>query len=1042
MLPAILTDGLGMPLKLLLQDGTQLGNISTELCLRLACVHTGRLPAFLFSQVLQYEQTRGPNIYASPIIFPSVFLPNDLTIHIPVLAEYLHPDEGTQEYLIVPENELNELLRERIIVIDEDDCLSYITLSPSWHCMIRQRCGNAALLDAAWRVTALLGRKLPDPYSHPLQVNLAANCKEVLDTTILPILSASGPPKDMFDESSDASLCCLARLSFYSLLCNILPLEIHFDSPSHPFTGFCQFIKQISSLLECGTDLSKNNQNIPRELIQLMTQMNPKLEEIAVFCLSAAWPNFDSTSHALLQEQVHMWTPKSSSWHISETLRVMIDEALWDDPSIIGKGYSAGFAASVASLLKALDKPVGAAWLLETALEGSVELFSTPLAAELVKCLHAIGDDAKAIEIGEKTLEKLVEVPGVLPAEPFVRIALADVHMGIGNYTRAMELLKPILCIRKVSVRLKMLASLRLNKAKRRTEDELDMSILGPKSSLKYVFQHLDTASRPLKLVCLSELLATLNELCTYNAPQVRAATLPNLAWRRLSDDRDRSLRSDWRLEILGSILQVQDRNDSNIELSIGHPCFPAIVARFYKRIETDKLGGLRGKNLNTKTEFLPRIRITEYFNHEDFLNGILELVSLEHGNPIRIVIKERYAMATCILLLLRRWDLLLLFTSREDLQDRHLPLLTRPTYTPFDDLEFWKQFYEIQWRFCVRPLARGEETMMPPEYIVPIHHDRYLGADTCAVIEKATVHRDYIERGSLVCVLKTFTSSHAKDSYAAELRLFRRILRRKKYPEYIIGFLGSVQSGNTFALLLEYVNKGDLESYMRQVSSPTSEIGIESLWLGILQLGRASEYLRTICHDEQDTEISILVSQQSDRLLFKFANFGVIDFNTRNSKVEDILNWNKPSSLIYRPPEIFSAGTLAINAKDMLNQSADVWSLGCVYSEIAIWSAFGYPKLEHYRCAREREDIPEFVCRGSFHDGYESLLSVAAFHAEASEDSTFNAPKLVIPLIRNMLLPRASRPSLRRVVAESSEIERQLLKVTNRRRTPQRLPT
>lgn len=44
--------------------------------------------------------------------------------------------------------------------------------------------------------------------------------------------------------------------------------------------------------------------------------------------------------------------------------------------------------------------------------------------------------------------------------------------------------------------------------------------------------------------------------------------------------------------------------------------------------------------------------------------------------------------------------------------------------------------------------------------------------------------------------------------------------------------------------------------------------------------------------------------------------------------------------------------------------QLADVWSLGCVYSEALVWSVYGYPELERYRLKRLLEASKIWISR------------------------------------------------------------------------------
>ena len=62
-----------------------------------------------------------------------------------------------------------------------------------------------------------------------------------------------------------------------------------------------------------------------------------------------------------------------------------------------------------------------------------------------------------------------------------------------------------------------------------------------------------------------------------------------------------------------------------------------------------------------------------------------------------------------------------------------------------------------------------------------------------------------------------------------------------------------------------------------------------------------------------------------------------------------------------------------------------DVWSLGCVLSETAVWLVNGFEALEEYRIQRKQatDRIPGFQDGDCFHDGSRVLATVVEAHAE-----------------------------------------------------------
>jgi hypothetical protein len=65
--------------------------------------------------------------------------------------------------------------------------------------------------------------------------------------------------------------------------------------------------------------------------------------------------------------------------------------------------------------------------------------------------------------------------------------------------------------------------------------------------------------------------------------------------------------------------------------------------------------------------------------------------------------------------------------------------------------------------------------------------------------------------------------------------------------------------------------------------------------------------------------------------------------------------------------------------------QAADIWSLGCIYSEAAVWIADGYNGVVEYRRQRIAEigKMPDFKGRDCFHDGERVLKAVLDAHKD-----------------------------------------------------------
>ena len=72
------------------------------------------------------------------------------------------------------------------------------------------------------------------------------------------------------------------------------------------------------------------------------------------------------------------------------------------------------------------------------------------------------------------------------------------------------------------------------------------------------------------------------------------------------------------------------------------------------------------------------------------------------------------------------------------------------------------------------------------------------------------------------------------------------------------------------------------------------------------------------------------------------------------------------------------------------VRQNVDVWSVGCVFSEAAVWSRFGWNHLLEYRCQRQEEIKKRLGLDGErwFHDEYNVLQTVHDIHEHIARSS------------------------------------------------------
>lgn len=81
--------------------------------------------------------------------------------------------------------------------------------------------------------------------------------------------------------------------------------------------------------------------------------------------------------------------------------------------------------------------------------------------------------------------------------------------------------------------------------------------------------------------------------------------------------------------------------------------------------------------------------------------------------------------------------------------------------------------------------------------------------------------------------VLKTFRSRDAEINYNNERAAFSLLRGSKPHP-HIVCYYGSFRHSDTFNIILEYADRGDLEQYLQNTNPPSNAADIVNLWEGM----------------------------------------------------------------------------------------------------------------------------------------------------------------------------------------------------------------
>lgn len=236
-----------------------------------------------------------------------------------------------------------------------------------------------------------------------------------------------------------------------------------------------------------------------------------------------------------------------------------------------------------------------------------------------------------------------------------------------------------------------------------------------------------------------------------------------------------------------------------------------------------------------------------------------------------------------------------------------------------------------------------------------------------------------------------------------------------------IIGFQGSFVHDETYTLVLEDPDCGTLDDFMNQNIPPLTGDDITRLWEELLKLHEALHSVHNISAPfaseiKQHTLLRGWHQSLSPFTVMAKRGPSDADYDLRFRLLDIGLLSEDRLSMLYQAPECFRT-----EADEVNYQMADIWSLGCILSEFAVWTSLGLSGLKDYRAAREREcQEIEFAIPGAFHNGRDLLSSVRAWHDHAItsklHDDRVTEP-ILHQLVEEMLCEDGdARPSARQL--------------------------
>ncbi|KAF2793632.1 kinase-like protein [Melanomma pulvis-pyrius CBS 109.77] len=406
--------------------------------------------------------------------------------------------------------------------------------------------------------------------------------------------------------------------------------------------------------------------------------------------------------------------------------------------------------------------------------------------------------------------------------------------------------------------------------------------------------------------------------------------------------------------------------------------------------------------------------------------------------------VQNGYLTVFSILFFIGKGVYITYFIPHERYADEHLPF-ERTDHWPPECQEFFQQFFEAQWKFCPQPLRklRLNDSRFPQEAIVPIIKCELLKDGFYSNTYKVDIHPEYDLLTDAASgdsdgpttntyVLKTCRERDASNHHR-EVEAYRSLMNQHDVSHLIARFHGSWIQNQTYHMLLEYVSGGTLSDFEKRTKAPSTNEDIVKFWENLVELvkpvsrihrlprsDQENKYLQGIHHDIKPANILVTEPAGPSKfdVTFKLADLGLTDFVEMAKTGEELNRRDAHGTQMYSAPECYRDDAFTEKSIIQAEPSKDIWSLGCVFSEAAVWSVLDSDGLEDYRILRTARTslVPELkdtAYSGCFHDTTKVLDAVTTMHGRVSEERRQNDHIVsnMIMIIDEMLEDKNERP-------------------------------
>ncbi|KAF2115660.1 hypothetical protein BDV96DRAFT_492255, partial [Lophiotrema nucula] len=468
--------------------------------------------------------------------------------------------------------------------------------------------------------------------------------------------------------------------------------------------------------------------------------------------------------------------------------------------------------------------------------------------------------------------------------------------------------------------------------------------------------------------------------------------------------------------------------------------------SEFLRHIKKSEISSDNPSSTSPNRPFIPYPALSAYLMN-DQIRGLLDYCA--QSTVDCATIRQGYLLVFAIILSINQGAYLPYFLQSDELADEHLPF-THSQNWPEPCTQIFEQFFKAQWRFCAFKLrkSRLNDTQIQDECIVPIVKKVGLKDGGISSTYRVDIHpaynllfhrQDEAESSpTSTFVLKTCHETHSTYHHN-EVHAYKALNNHGGPLNNIVVFHGSWISHGTYNMLLEYVDGGTLTEFLKSTEPPTRVEDIVDFWSSLLDLikplirmhnletvSSTQQSLQCIHNDIKPDNVLVSPGRTSYQPVFKLADMGLTTLEEKKN-VKDASSRDAQGTSMYSSPECFRIGTFLEESLLKEKPSKDIYALGCVYSEAAVWTVLGTKGLEDYRVLRtqETDNIPGLrrtAYSGCFHNGSETLGAVGTMHIRIREERRRHDLIIepVLEIIEYMLEQEAFRPN-------AAEIQRRI---------------